>query len=191
MEELEQNRPRSLDGLHIAAVVCVAALIVGEVALLVWVFHSHRSRGMRVQVTELVEMTPTAKTNATATASTLTAFSGSVTARTAMATQPVLNPALKIQRIQRDGAALQVRLRAQTGEPEFVALSAQVSVEWHLADGSARLEWIAVPVAWENLAVKTLAARYDGPSALLCGCTVRTFYRQQLQDMMITEISTP
>jgi len=188
MEQLEQNRRRPLDGLQIAAAVCVGALIVGEVALLAWVFHSHRSRRMQVQATEEVQVTratPVAASNAAA------VVSGTVTARTSVAAQPLLNPSLKIQRIQRDGAALQVRLRAQTGELEFAATEARVSVEWHLADGTTRLEWIAVPVAWENFTVKTLAARYDGAAALLRGCIVRTFYRQQLQDMTTIEISTP
>jgi hypothetical protein len=177
MELLGQNRHR-LDGLQLAAAVCVVALILGEVALLVWVFHSHRSRRMRVQATEAVEVKPTA----TATTNARPAIvSGAVTARTATVAQPVLNPALKIQRAQRNGSSLELRLRAQTGETEFSAAAARVSVEWHLADGSTPLEWIAVPVAWENFAVKTLAARYDGATPVR-GCVVRTYYRQQLQD---------
>jgi hypothetical protein len=185
VEPIEQTRRRSLDGVQIAAAVCVAALIAGEVALLVWVFHSHRSRQMRVQATEEVRM-PAPASNATP-----AIVTGPVTALTAVATQPSLNPAVKIQQVRRDGAALQLRLRAQTGEAEFVATAAQVSVEWRLADGTTRTEWIAVPVAWENFAVKTLLARYDGSATLLRGYTVRTFYRQQLQDAMTTEIPTP
>jgi len=187
MEQLEQNRRHPLDGLQIAAAVCVAALVICELVLLTQVFRSHRSRGMRVQATEEVRVTPPpAASNAAPAIAT-----GAVTARTATASQPVLNPALKIQQVQRDGAALELQLRAQTGETEFAATASRVSVEWRLADGSTRLEWIAVPVAWENFTVKTLAARYDGSMALLRGFTVRTFYRQKLQDMMTTEIPTP
>lgn len=187
MEQIEQNRRHPLDGVQLLAAVCVAALILAEVALLVWVFQSHRSRRMRVQATEEVRVQPSAVATNTAPV----AATGVVTARTQSAAQPVLNPSLKIQQVQRNGAALQLRLRAQTGETEFTASAARVSVEWQLANGATRLEWIALPVAWENFAVKTLQARYDGAMTLLRGCTVRTFYREQLQDTMTTQIPTP
>jgi hypothetical protein len=185
-EQTEQKR-LSLDAAQIAAAACVIALIAGEAALLVWVFQTHRSRGMQVHATEEVQAAPGPAAAAAA----------PVVARRPAAPHapetaaPVLNPALKIQQAQRDGVMLQVRLRAQTGEREFAAGVAQVSVEWRLADGTARQEWIALPAAWENFAAKTLAARYDGVAAQIRGCVVRTYYRQQLQDTMAIEPTTP
>ena len=192
MEELEQNRRRSLDGMQIAAAVCVGTLILGEVALLVWMFQTHRSRRMQVQATEVVEV-PSTRSNTLPPASNALSvvFSNAVTSRTAAVEQPVLNPALKIQRVQRDGAELQVRLRAQTGEQEFSAAAARMSVEWRLADGSTPLEWIALPAAWENFTVKTLAARCNEAAVQVRGYVVRTYYRQQLQDQIIEGSLTP
>ncbi|MBM3858060.1 MAG: hypothetical protein FJ395_00240 [Verrucomicrobia bacterium] len=189
MEQHEQNR-RPLDSLQIAAAVCVALLILGEVALLVWLFQSHRSPRMPVQSTEIVELYTLLSSNTAASNTISPLVTGLVTASTATVSEPLLNPSLKIQRAHRDGVLLQLQLRAQTGEREFHAAAAHVSVEWQLTDGSQRVEWLAVPVAWENFAVKTLAARYDGVVPV-SRCTVRTFYRQQPQDTMTLEISTP
>jgi hypothetical protein len=191
MQQHEQTRQRR-DSLQIAAAVCVGVLLTAQVALLAWVFREHRSRRMRVQATEVVEVAPAANHAAPATNhAAVAAVSGVVTARVPVASQPVLNPSLKIQRLEREGAFWRLRLRAQTGELQFEPGAARASVEWRLADGSTRLEWIALPAAWENFAVKMLTARYDGDLSLLRGCTARTFYREQLQDMVTIEIPTP
>lgn len=186
MAELSgQNRHR-WDGCQVAAALCIATLMAGELVLLAWVFSSHRSRRMPVQATEEVKVAPPAVASNVAAVTTGTV----ATAQAERMSQPVLNPALKILQVRRRGSRWELQLRAQTGEREFAAREARVSVEWHRADGGAQLEWIAVPVGWENFDVKTLTARYDGEVPLR-GCTVRTFYRQQLQDMRTIELSTP
>ena len=194
MDRLEsQPRRHPPDWLQVGAVVCVAALLIGEVALLARVFQQHRSRRMPVEASDLVYVTPPAvPSNAVAAVN-----RPPIVPRQTVAApeQPVLNPALKIQRIQRadtpQGVSFQVRLRAQTGEREFDASAARVSVEWLLADGAKRLEWLALPVGWENFAVQTVAARCDAPPGQLRGYVVRTFYRQHLQDMVTASMSTP
>lgn len=194
MEQVESSRHRSRDLLQVAAAVCVGILIVGEVVLLVRVFQQHRSRRMEVQSSDLVMVTPpVAVTNQPATAIS-TAMVPRASSTNAPA-QPVLNPALKIQGTQHtrtpQAMTVELRLRAQTGERELDARAVRVSVEWLRADGTKQLEWLATPVSWENFAAKTLQARYDGAAAQVRGYTVRTFYRQQLQDMTTAEISNP
>ena len=178
---------RRVDGLQVAAGVCIALLLAGEVVLLVFVFNQHRSRQMPVadskEVAAAATPAPVAPTN--------------LPARLATPSEalPVLNPAVKIQRAQRadtpGAVTLEVRLRAQTGERQFDARAATVSVEWRRADGSKRLEWLATPVEWENFAVKTVQARHDAPPSALRGCVVRTYYRQQLQDEQTVDSPNP
>ncbi|MCX7886526.1 MAG: hypothetical protein N3B01_04615 [Verrucomicrobiae bacterium] len=182
---LEQKRC-CRDGLQIAAAVCVGLLIAAEVALLVWVFSSHRSARMPVEAGEEVKI----GLSAAASNPPVVVARSDVTGQVGLVGLPVLNPALKILGVERKDSIWQLRLRAQTGEREFAAREARVSVEWHGADGSGQVEWIAVPVAWENFDVKTLVARYDG-GAPLRACTVRTFYRGQLQDTKTIELSSP
>jgi len=191
MEPHEQNRPPT-DALQVAAAICVALLIAGELMVLAYIFLSHRSRQMRVHATEVVEVSPPLRANANASSAISTTLpSVAATApTTATVTPPMVNPAVKIVSAHRNGALLQLRLRAQTGEAEFSATAAAVSVEWHLADGSRQVEWIAVPVAWENFAFQTLAARYDGAMPVR-GCVVRTYYRQQLQDQLLEGNAQP
>jgi len=185
-----QRRP--LDLLQVAAAVCIAALIAGEIAIFVFVFKQHRSRRMRVEASDVVQSAATngaaaslkpgsgivpATTNAsTAAMATTPSSSGNVPAA------PVLNPALKIQSVQRTGVKLQLKLRAQTGEREFDPRAARVGVEWQLADGTKRTEWLALPAVWDNFTARTVQARFDGTATQLRGATVRTFYRDQLQE---------
>jgi|GEM_PF-1780917 len=194
MESLPTSPRRSRDLLQLAAAGCVALLIVGEVALLVVVFRQHRSRHMPVQASEEVVVAPSVLTTNAPVTNVVVAPTPKSSSVVEVAA-PVLNPALKIQEVRwvkTPGAAqVEVRLRAQTGERQFEGRAAQVGIEWELVDGTRQEEWLAVPVEWENFAVKTLRARYDGAVARVRGCTVRTWYRQQLQDTKSTEISIP
>jgi len=166
--------------MQVAAMCCVAVLIAAEVVLMVWVFRQHRSRRMRIEASEAVPVVATNTVSSAPNPPNLFPAPNAIPSNITEA--PVLNPALKVLAAQRTGTKLQLKLRAQTGELEFAARAARLNIEWQLADGGKRVERMALPVEWENFSVKTLSARFDGAATLLRGVTVRTFYRDRLQE---------
>jgi hypothetical protein len=190
---LGASKRHPLDWLQVAAVVCVVGLIAGEVILLMGVFQQHRSRRMLVEASDLVTATAPVLRSVPAVAVKTNVVPVGVVVGTNAVALPVLNPAVKVQRVLRTDEAkavlLQVRLRAQTGEAQFDPRAAAVCVEWLPVAGAAQQQWLAVPVGWENFMVEMLNARFEGTPAQLGSWVVRTFYRGQLQDSVASKPS--
>ncbi len=184
----ESVKAKRFDALHVVALLCLAGVIAVQAVVLVRVFRQHRSRRMLVEASDLVTATVPVE-NGTISPPMATATNAVANATTNVvsgAAAPVLNPSVKVQQASRRDEAravnLQLRLRAQTGEPRFDPRLASVCVRWESVSGAVTEQWLAVPVRWENFAAQTLTARFAGTPGQLRAWEVRTFYRGQLQE---------
>jgi hypothetical protein len=117
---------------------------------------------------------------------------GPVTPRTQTPEPTVLNRLIRILRVDRadsgNTVALTITVRAQVGERELDAAATAISVQFFARDSTGRPVAASEPLGlriprWENFTVQTFSASFPGPAAQLAGYVVRTYYRQQLQDV--------
>jgi pSer/pThr/pTyr-binding forkhead associated (FHA) protein len=198
-----QRRP--LDLLQLAAATIVVLVIAGQVALLSSVFSETRSRkmnldtsrGWRGQQAVIGQAEPAAA--AVPVTSAVSEPPPPARAPTPSAAVPtVLNRMIRIVRVDRSEnegvATLSIQAKAQVGERELdtsaVAICVQFAVPGGTAKGAAWREpvWLAIP-AWENFKNKVFTARFPGAASELAGFVVRTYYRNQLQDIAVAPAS--
>ena len=164
----------------------IAAIIVGEIALLAWVVAEPRSRHMRKEVHSEVSAPAVPVPEPTTVRGPAGMAAGPETPVPARpAADAVLNRRLKIQRVERldaaDSVGLRVLVRGQVGERALDPAAVGVSVEWVGPVGQTI--WLQIPAVWDNFSAKTLTARWAGPAPQLRGYIVRTYYHGTLQDV--------
>jgi len=177
------------DGLQLIASLAVAVVIVGEVVAVTWMVAQPRSRNMRKETRRAVKATVgTSNSLPFATAGTNAPVTPAPATNEVAAHPAVLNRMLRIVRVERtnaaDHVALRINVRAQVGERQLDPAAVAVQVEWHGPATPPAVVTLPVPSGWENFSSKTLAARWEGVPAQLRGVTVRTFYRDKLQDVV-------
>ncbi len=173
--------------LHITAVV-VTLLVLGQIALLAWIFTQPRPSAIlrpppppvTANSSEEPAATPPSPTPATP-----------APTATAPARPAILNRQLRIERLTEITEAarliVQIQIRAQVGERELDNRAVAVSIHFFLR-GSDGIVSPWEPPFWldrtdmKNFTTKTFQATFPGLPAQYAGCVVRTFYRNQLQD---------
>lgn len=168
--------------LGVTAVV-VVLLVLGQIAMLAWIFSQPRPTG---SVRPTVAPEPM---DEPAPARPIPTPAPPPPADTPAPARPVvLNRQLRIERVtETDEAALQIQIRAQVGEREVDPQRAAVEVMFFLRadDGTVLPLQPPVPLnttGMKNFTSKQLRAEFPGPAAKYAGYVVRTFYRGELQD---------
>lgn len=191
---------RRFDPLFGAATLIVAGSILGQIALLAWVFAQPRPRDPNViagdrsaYVQPELAPVPGSTFPVPASAATPVPVAPASAPPAAPAAGPaVLDRMVRITRIQRTDAAAHVTLtlivKAQVSERALDPTQTAVSVQLFGFDGTGRMApaldpfWLTIP-AWENFTSKSFAVRFPLPPAQFAGYVVRTYYRGRLQDV--------
>ena len=164
----------------------VAALVAGQLALFAWIFaqpHSHITHTdivipqapaapvklLPMTIPPLLPLTPSVPTVATA--------------------PEILRRMLKIVRVERtDATTLRITIKAQVGESQLDPKAITISVQCSgTPTQPGPMQWLTIPATWENFKTKDLTAHIAEPCP---GYTVRTYYRNQPQDVAATGITT-
>lgn len=167
---------RAFDPWQFLGAGLVAVLVIGQLALFVWIFlqpHPHLAR------TDVIprQLPVPAAAPVIAAAPALPPLSPSLP--TIASAPEVLSRMLKIVRVDRlENATLRITIKAQVGDRQLDSKAVAVSVQC-VPPLPGGIQWIAIPVAWENFKTKELLTRL--PEACP-GCIVRTYYRNQPQD---------
>jgi hypothetical protein len=120
-------------------------------------------------------------------------------ARTPSAPMPaVLNRMIRIVRVDRSESAgvatLSIQAKAQVGERELDTSAVAICVQFAVSSGATQNlgwrepVWLAIP-AWQNFNNKMFTVRFPGAAGELAGFVVRTYYRNQVQDIAIAPSS--
>jgi hypothetical protein len=106
----------------------------------------------------------------------------------------VLNRMIRIVRVDRSEsggvAVLTIQAKAQVGERELDTRAVAICVQF-AANGATQNViwrdpiWLGIP-AWENFKNKLFTVRFPGASGEMAGFVVRTYYRNQLQDIAVS-----
>ena len=170
---------RTFDPWQLAGAGIVALLITGQLALLAWIFLQPHPPHPRTDI--VPRKAPEAPRPASApTMPSLTPLASSVGAP---ATAPeILSRMLKIVRINRsDATTLRILVLARVGDRQLDPGAITVSVQCFRAPAKPGATlWLTIPARWENFSSQELIAHLPEPSA---GYIVRTYYRQQPQDV--------
>ena len=201
-----QRRP--VDPLQFVAAIVVVSVIGGQIALLGSIFSESRpkklnvdtSRGWRGQQAVIVPTVPTTTAPATPAVSEPRPPAGaamsSARAPTSSAAEPtVLNRMIRIVRVDRSEnegvATLSLQAKAQVGERELDPMAVAICVHFAVPGANAQSVtwrepvWLPIP-AWENFKNKVFTVRFPGAASELAGFVVRTYYRNQLQDIAVS-----
>jgi hypothetical protein len=203
---------RSLDPLQLAAITVVVLVIGGQVALLSSIFSESRptrkvniSRGWRGEEATTKSTEPTATPTVVPEGNQISVSEGVATPQmnspTASAAIPaVLNRMIRIVRVDRIESGgvptLTIQAKAQVGERELDVRAVAICVQFATSGGSAQPVswrdpiWLAIP-AWENFKTKVFTVRFPGVPGEMTGFVVRSYYRQQLQDVARVPTSLP
>jgi hypothetical protein len=110
----------------------------------------------------------------------------------------VLNRKLLIAAVDRrdssDTVQLQIRVKAQVGDRELDTTAARVTVEFFVRNTDtpgqvkpAQDKPLLLNTAnWENFQTRTFRAQLALPPSRCAGYIVRTYYRDELQDVFVT-----
>jgi pSer/pThr/pTyr-binding forkhead associated (FHA) protein len=192
----ERPRRRAVDLLQIAAAVVVVLVIGGEIALLGEIFSETRSRKMNVELKRgwrgqqaVIGTEPTPSAARAGSEPPPPAAPAAVANPSAPA---VLHRMIRIVRVDRSdgatGVTLTVQAKAQVGERELDVSAVGICVQFATVDGTASNVvwrdpvWVTIP-AWENFANKSFTVRFAGAPRELAGFVVRSYYRNELQDV--------
>jgi pSer/pThr/pTyr-binding forkhead associated (FHA) protein len=200
------SRRRPLDLLQLAAVTVVVLVVGGQVALLSSIFSESRPKTMKVSASRggrgqqaVVESAGPATAPVAPAASephpATEAASPPVNAPASRATIPsVLNRMIRIVRVDRSEtggvATLTIQAKAQVGERELdtsaVGICVQFAVPGETGSNVVWRDpmWLPIP-AWENFKNKMFTIRFPGEARELAGFVVRTYYRNQFQDIAV------
>lgn len=172
---------RAFDPWQGIAVGVVALLVAGQVALFGWIFSQEHPRRGR---TDIMKGTKQQQQQAKAASNDAVRVLAPLPATEAPAApaSEVLNRMIKITRVDRtdapDSVTLRIQVKAQVGERSIEASAVAVSVQC-----SGVVTWLPVPADWDNFTSRTLTARLSGACP---GYVVRTYYRQRLQDEVVS-----
>ncbi|MCG3146646.1 MAG: hypothetical protein PCFJNLEI_00080 [Verrucomicrobiae bacterium] len=182
---------RAFDIWQAVAGAAVLLLVLGQIGFLGWIFAQPHPRNMKLDIvkgkqakalnaapvvpppTEPVPLAPLVPlTPAPAVA----------------APPPVLNRQLKITRVDRvEGRAdvtWRIQIKAQVRDRQLDSSAVQIIVHCYSAGNQLIATQEAPrPAAWENFSSKQIPVRVNLAPARCAGCVVRTYYRQQLQDI--------
>ena len=194
-----ERRRRPLDLLQLAATAVVVLVIGGEIALLGVIFSESRTRGMNVEVKRGwrgqqavigAEPTPPA-----APAVSEPPLPAPPTAAASALSPVVLHRMIRIVRVDRSESAnavtLTIQAKAQVGERELNVSAVGLCVQFATLDTPPPNVvwrdpiWLRIP-AWDNFASKAFTVRFPGASRELAGFVVRSYYRNELQDVAAT-----
>ena len=186
---------RSLDLMQVTVGVIIVGLLVGQALLLGSVFSSPRSGKMRIdsgsQPRTAAIVPSSGKTDGAGTASEEDILIPQPSAGSA-SVPVVLNRQLCIMRVDRvDGTnnvALRIQVHGGVGERDLNSRVAAVSVQFFRVssmNSAVALEvlWLPMPARWDNYATQKFAAQFNGLPSQYAGYVVKTYYRNQLQDM--------
>ena len=194
-----QRRGRPLDLLQLAAVAIVVLVIGGQIALLSSIFSETRSKKMNVEVKHgsrgqqaVIGADPVPLTTPAAGEARLPAVA---TDAAAASVPVVLHRMIRIVRVDRsengNTVAITIQAKAQVGERELDVSAVGMCVQFATLDATAPNVvwrdpiWLRIP-AWENFASKAFTVRFSGAPRELAGFVVRSYYRNQLQDVAAT-----
>ena len=169
---------RAFDPWQGVAAGIVVALIIGQLALIAWIFaqpHPHHARTDLVvsKPPEALPLTTPIATNAPVLVPLTTSPVPAVSA------PEVLSKMLKITRVDRpDAATLRIHISARVGDRQLATDAVAVSVQ---CSAGTPIQWLPVPANWENFKGKDFIVHLPTSCA---GFIVRTYYRNQLQDVI-------
>lgn len=192
---------RRADLLQIAAAALVAAVIAAQLALLGRIFSETRPGNIRMDTGRTLRPPPPgiASADPTPMPATLPGFAapaagaaGGAAEAAAPAGPEVLPRKIRILRAERsnnpDSVTVNIQARAQVGERQLDTAATAICVQFAALEspgGALRWQqplWLQV-APWENFATKMFTARFAAPPQHLAGFVVRTYYRNQLQDV--------
>ena len=195
---------RPLDLLQIAAATIVVLAIGGQIALLSSILSESRPKSLKVNASRdwrsaqaQAESAEPTIAPATPAASELHPASSAtpppVNAPVSRAAVPnVLNRMIRLVRVDRGeiggAAVLTIQAKAQVGERELDTSAVAICVQFAVSGGNGQNVtwrdpmWLPIP-AWENFKNKVLTVRFPGAPGDMAGFVVRTYYRNQLQDV--------
>jgi pSer/pThr/pTyr-binding forkhead associated (FHA) protein len=189
---------RPVDRLQITATAVVAAVIVGQVALLGSMFSEYRPNKVKLDTARTAQLdqvgTASAGSSAPSTAASERPRStGGTTAGTQPQAEPlVLNRMIRLVHVDRsdngENVSVTIQAKAQVGERELDPSAVAICVQYAVVDGAGmgvdwlKPIWLPIP-SWENFSSKTLSARFPGTGRELVGIVVRTYYHRQMQDV--------
>ena len=157
----------------------IALLVAGQLALLGWILLQPHPRQAR---TDIVARKPTTESAPLPPVATTLPDLAPLTTETSSPTSApvVLSRMLKIVQFSRpDPATLRIVILARVGERQLDPRAITVSVQCFHSTQPSPIQWLPVPISWENFKSKELIAHLPG----LCDTfVVRTYYRQQPQD---------
>jgi pSer/pThr/pTyr-binding forkhead associated (FHA) protein len=201
---------RPLDLLQVAAATVVVVVIGGQIALLSSIFSESRPTTLKVNAgrdwrsvqTQAESAEPTIAPATPAASEMHPASSATpppVNAPASRAAVPsVLNRMIRLVRVDRGEtggtAVLTIQAKAQVGERELDASAVAICVQFAVSGGSGQNvtwrdpTWLPIP-AWENFKNKVFTIRFPGAPGDMAGFIVRTYYRNQLQDVAVAPTS--
>jgi pSer/pThr/pTyr-binding forkhead associated (FHA) protein len=200
----QQRRP--LDLLQLAAATVVVLVIGGQVALLSSIFSESRPKKMKIDTGHgwrgqqaMVGSAESPAAPVTPTVSEPRSPAGAVAVSPnapapRAATPAVLNRMIRIVRVDRGEAGgiatLTIQAKAQVGERELDTSAVAICVQFAVPGGTAQnVAWrdpVWLPIsAWENFKNKVFTVRFPGAAREMAGFVVRTYYRNQLQDVAV------
>lgn len=189
---------RRRDFAQILAGATIALLIAGQVAVCAWVLREQRPPDLRVSADKIVRtlVPPSAPAQPQSPLPVAPALPpGAPPPSTPPATPPapeVLPRMIQIRGVERTDAAnlvtLKVRALAQVGEREVDVRAVGITVQFFKPDSAGRPQPVGPPqrvnvLAWENFTMQAFLVRFAAPPSQLAGYVVRTYYRQQPQDV--------
>jgi len=181
---------RQLDWLQISTALLVAALLVGQTLLLIWIYQQPRPQTI-VSKRKPAEPAAVTPKNPTTQPAPPPASTPPPTTATAPARPVILNRQIRIDRIteavEGNRLLLTIPVRTQVGERELDPAAAAINVRFFQRNPDGTTSpwgpplWLNV-ASLKNFAAKTFTASFPGSPAQYGGYIVRTYYRDQLQD---------
>jgi hypothetical protein len=197
----ERRTRRPLDLLQFAAVTVLVLVIGGQIALLGSIFSETRPKKMNIdtkhgwrgqQAVIGADPTPFAPPAASDTSPSMASVG------TPVPVPAVLHRMIRIVRVERsesaNSVAITIQAKAQVGERELDVSAVRMCVQFAAVDPTSSSVvwpdpiWLPIP-AWDNFANKAFTVRFPGAPKDLAGFVVRSYYRNQMQDVAATPAS--
>jgi hypothetical protein len=190
---------RSFDLVQGIVVVAVGLLILGELAVMGWIFSQDRPKKVAEprKAGRVTNPNPDPVAAPAPTPPTLPDAPEPLPTAPRTGPAPVVVPAVlnKMIRIQKAEAVqeagkvkLAVQAMAQVGERELPPSSVSMCIHWFTLDAQkqpvawSKPEWMTIP-SWENFTSKKLMLVFPADADRYAGFVLRTYYRGELQDV--------
>jgi len=180
---------QAFDLLQSVAFGVVAMLVIGQIALFVWILsqpHPRRGRTDIVRGIRGQQREASAATNSVPKSLPPLPATEPIAGQTP-ATE-VLNRMLRITRVDRsdatDSVTLRLQIKAQVGQRQIEPAEAGIGVQFFALSGKPKdIVWLNIPADWENFSTRTFTVKLPEPPTQCAGFVVRTYYRKILQDV--------